>query len=368
MLWFFIILVALTFIFNWLTVKHGLEGVSYIRSLSKNMVEIGEEFEIIATIENRKFFPVAFLKITEKFPLSLNYKMKSNCDRIGDCFDHIITLFIMPYQRVKRTYSVSGSERGHYIFRSARLEAGDFIGFKTSQKDVDYLQELVVLPKKIDLDEDLMPFGNYYGDISVIRWIIDDPLMTTGIREYTGNEPEKHIHWPSSLKYNSLMVKNFDFTTDNDVKIILNVECSKPFWVNVDKDKIEDCISLCRGLVEELEHNKIPYNFITNSYGEHNMIENFHAGGVNYYNSTLNALGKVSYGVAIKFEDLIDDIFNRRENFTTFILVTPRIFDPYIEPLNKLITNGNKLILISLEEEKLDKLDSSIIKYIRRIS
>ncbi len=75
------------------------------------------------------------------------------------------------------------------------------------------------------MQEELAPAGALLGDISVRRWIVDDPpLMTIGIREYTGNEPERYIHWPSSMKHNKLMVKNFDFTTDNSVLIALNMK------------------------------------------------------------------------------------------------------------------------------------------------
>ncbi|WP_025640477.1 hypothetical protein [Schnuerera ultunensis] len=39
-------------------------------------------------------------------------------------------------------------------------------------------------------------------------------------------------------------MKNFDFTTEHSVNIVLNIECTKPFWVSIEKDKIETCIFL----------------------------------------------------------------------------------------------------------------------------
>ena len=99
--------------------------------------------------------------------------------------------------------------------------------------------EIIIFPQKLDIEKSITPLGSFNGDISVKRWIIDDPLMTIGIREYTGNESERFIHWPSSLKYNSLMVKNFDFTTDNNVLIALNIESMKPYWQCIDEEAIE---------------------------------------------------------------------------------------------------------------------------------
>ena len=93
MLWFFIILVVLTFALNRLSMKWGLKGVSYKRDLSKNMIEIGETFEIITTIENRKPLPVAFLKITEKLPLILEHRGIPNYEKVGEDFQFTTTLF-----------------------------------------------------------------------------------------------------------------------------------------------------------------------------------------------------------------------------------------------------------------------------------
>ncbi|SHD76059.1 hypothetical protein [Schnuerera ultunensis] len=167
MLWLFAILVTLTFGFNKLIMKYGFKNLNYKRTLSKDMVEIGETFEIITTIENSKPFPVTYLRIKERFPAALTYPGDVNMDKTKDCFEFTTTLFILPYQRVKRIYSVCGRERGCFIFRNADLELGDFIGLNTFSITKDYLQELVILPGALDLDENLVLYGNYYGQISI---------------------------------------------------------------------------------------------------------------------------------------------------------------------------------------------------------
>lgn len=361
MFWLLIGIVTITFTFNRLSMKYGLKNLSYKRILSKNMVEIGEAFEVTTIIENKKPLPVTYLKITESFPLGLNYSEGLDELEGDEYFKFTTTMFVMPFQRVKRTYSFNSNKRGYFTFRNVELTVGDFIGLKNLSTTEDFLQELVVLPKPLDLDENLIAYGDYYGSISVKRWVIDDPLMNVGIREYTGNEPEKHIHWPSSLRYGNLMVKEFDFTTEYSVTILLNVECAKPFWLGIEKDEIESCISLCRGIVEELEDNNIPYSFINNSYGGSGNKP------FNNYESVLSSLGKVSYGTAIRFEVLLDNMVNKRVSYSTFVIVTPRIFDEYIEPLERLRKINNKIILISLEGDRLDKLSPSIIKYVRRV-
>lgn len=370
MLWFFIIIVALTLVLNKLTIKYGFKNLHYKRELSTNVVEIGEDFELSTIVENRKPVPVTFLQITERFPDNFKYSFKTNSIHTAGYLYHTITMFLLPYQRLKRTYAIKGSERGVYKFRDVTLALGDFIGLDTEYRDVDSLQELVVLPKSISLDEAIVPYGNYNGDISVKRWIIDDPLMTIGIREYTGREPEKHIHWSSSLKYGKLMVKNFDFTTDNSVVIILNVESSKPFWAGIDVDTIEQCISLCRGMFEEMEREKIPYGFTTNS-----QVNSFYNGmnitpsgiGPNQLNYLTEMLGRISYDISGSFEELLENLNNGSFNHTTYVIVTPKIFEGYVKPIEILNKKVNKTVLISFDEENLNLLNNSIMKYVRRV-
>lgn len=370
MLWFFIIIVVLTLVLNKLTTRYGFKKLSYKREMSANIVEIGEEFQISTIVENGKPIPVTFLQITEGFPDTFQYAFKADSVQTGGYSQHTATMFLLPYQRIKRTYAITGCERGAYKFRNVSLALGDFIGLDTKYKELDYLQELVVLPESISLKEAIVPYGSYNGDVSVKRWIIDDPLMTIGVREYTGREPEKHIHWSSSLRYGRLMVKNFDFTTDNTVLLILNVESSKPFWVGIDSASIEQCISISRGIIEEMEGEKIPYGFTTNS-----QVNSFYNGenitppgiGPNQLCYLTEMLGRISYSLSVTFEELLENLHKSSFVHTTYVIVTPKVFESYIEPIEKLSSRANKTILISFDDKNLNKLSDSIIKYVRRV-
>lgn len=351
MIWFLFGVIIATFLLNWITLKYGFQRLDYSMDISKKTAEIGEDISITSTLENKKLLSITFLQVEEKFPKGLGAE------------NHQYSIYILPYQRVKRTYSVNAEERGLYLIKNTALGLGDFIGFKTIYENKVIDKSIVILPRKLDIKDALVPIGSLNGSISVRRWIIDDPLMTIGIREYTGNEPERHIHWPSSLKYGNLMVKNFDFTTDNSVIILLNIESIKPFWVGIDKGKIEYSISLVRGIMEELEENKIPYGFATNAYGSNSIANQFYYPGLgkNQLNYLLEMLGRISYGISSNFEDFLKDI--SKTNYTTFVVVTPKIFPEYIEPLNNLAKLSTRVILITLDTNNMDKISKNIVRY-----
>lgn len=355
MVWYLIVLIFLTIVINKILLFYGFDNLTYKMEISKKTAEIGEEIEISSIVENNKLLTVSFLKIHENFPKGFN-KM-----------NNIYTLLIMPYQRVKRIYKIHGLKRGLYNINDVKLELGDFVGFKTKSAKYKLNNEIIILPKRIELADSIEPIGFLNGDISVKRWILDDPLMTIGIREYTGNEPERYIHWPSSIKHSKLMVKNFDFTTDNSVLVLLNLETMKPSWKPLEEEILEKSISLTRGIMEEFEKLKIPYGFASNAYNRNSHYEKgyfFHPGlGQSHLNNLIEILGQLDYRIPTFFETTLKEIRKRQGNFTTVVIITPRVLDTYIEPINLLNKTLSRTVVVSIEEGNLEKLSKNIIKY-----
>lgn len=355
MVWILIGLIGLTYLINKWTLFYGFNDLFYRMEIEKNQAEIGEEIQIYSIVENRKRMTVPFLKINERFPKGFNI------------WDNRYALFIMPNQRVRRGYKIIGGKRGLYTIEYVYLELGDFIGFKSKRQYMKVNKEIVILPEKVDLYKSLEPIGALNGNISVRRWILDDPLMTIGIREYTGNEPERFIHWPSSIKYNNIMVKNFDFTTDNSIIVVLNIETMKPSWQPIEEDIIERAISLTRAVMEECENLKIPYGFASNAHNSKSIHERgyfYHPGlGQNHLSSFLEILGRMDYKVDTFFENTLRNMAKRQGHYTTVVIITPRILDTYIEPINSLSQTVNRTVIISVEPEHLDDFNDNIIKY-----
>lgn len=354
---------------NALSRRYILYNLSYKREISKKVVEIEEEFEVATVVENKKFLPVTFLQIVEKFPPALNYKSKANVLLNKDYILHKSTMLIMPYQRIKRRYRVFCSRRGRLIFRDVTLTGGDLLGFDTASESMEYYQDMVVLPRAIDLENAILPYGDYNGDFSVRRWIIEDPVLTAGIREYTGSEPLKTIHWLSSLKSGRLMVKKFDYTADNTVMVVLNTECSKPFWAGIEGEKIEKCISMARSVIEQFEEAGIPYGLSSDAYfdgiGGGGSIDAAGFGTAHYYN-VLESLGRLDYNIRMPFEELLSDLAKDAGSYTTFVIITPSVLEPYIDSINSLGEQAVRVVLISLKQENLEHLGKNILTFVER--
>lgn len=362
-----ICLIILGLLLNYLSKRFAFYKIYYKREISSSGVEIGEEFHISTIIENRKLLPVTFLQVTEKFPSEMQYKYDADLKESEDSLLHTTTMMILPFQRIKRDYIVKFNKRGKYLLRDVTLTAGDLIGLDTAQKQIEFSQEIVVYPTALDMESETAKAGDYIGDITAKRFIVDDPIVTASIREYTGFEPEKTIHWPSSLKTGRLMVRNFDYTIDNSVFIILNIECNKPFWAGIDKGSIEKCYSLTRKLIDELENQHIKYGFTTNAqtsnYLQYDKFIRPSLGKDHYYN-ILDCLGRADYSVIIGFESFISNILSSHISCRTFIIITPVLLDSYIDLINHARNYSDETLLFSAKSNNIDIISDSIKKCI----
>jgi uncharacterized protein (DUF58 family) len=367
MIYVLILLIVLGITVNMLSIKYAHYNLSVKRLFSKNTFEIGEDIDITYVVENNKILPVTYLQLLEVIPKQLVYKDKDRNNDLAGNTTHKITMSIMPKQRVKRTYKASINKRGKYAFNKTDIIVGDFLGTKSVVLECDFSQEVIIYPEAVSINNELKPYGSYYGDISVQRWIINDPVLNIGIREYTGSEPQKNIHWASSLRLGKLMVKNFDYTTDNKVMLVLNIESQKPFWTGIYAAKIERCISITRAIIEELEASGIQYGFTTNALsGEFKEGEKYipFGHGRPHFFDILDILGSANYGISNTYEKLLEEVIFANEKSTTYILITPSMFDEYIENINILSKHSEKTILISFDNSNLHNIDEKVMVFI----
>lgn len=354
MLWIFIGILLLTFILNEVLFRYAGKNLTYHTTVDKKVVEIGEEIRLTPVVENRKFISVPFLRVDEYYNKALSIEVNS------------YSLFLLPFQRVKRTYHVHGRKRGIWYIEEASLKIGDFLGFHQVYKEIPLKIPVVVLPEKRPLKEILLPYAGLYGPFSVKRWIIDDPLMIRGIREYTGSESQRQIHWPSSLKHDRLMVKQFDFTAEKSALVYLNLESTRPFWQDPDVDAVEQSIVLARSVMEELTKEKIPFGFSSNGYNPAGRKRGYYyppglsRENLRKYNEILGKLGNV---ISMTLEEGLKALSRNRNAYQTFILVTPKILPEYIRPLREFSRSFGKTVVIVSDPVNLEKLPRSMEVY-----
>lgn len=352
--------------------KYLLRDLELERSFSSKILEVDENVFMELTIKNKKRLPVTFLRIEENLPNIIEFTGKVNLKVSPNFIDHSVNMMIKGNQKIIKKYPITFKQRGNYDFKNSRTRiiVGDYLGTSFIEKSVpEYSTDLVVAPKAFDIDNDLVPFGNYNGEISVKRFIIEDPILTIGLREYTGYEPQKNIHWPSSMKSGRLMVKQFDYTCETKASIIIDLEIVKPIPVvfnDKQKDDMEKVISISRSVADLLDQKGVPYSISANSKTSGEFTQNVTetcGWGKQHLNSVLEYLGRLTYNIESSFENYLQEIMKNDMSQNTVILIIPYLFQVYLEQIEILRKNCKTVLVISLNEENLDLLDKSITSF-----
>jgi len=245
--------------------KHALRSVMYRFETSHVLVAPEQPFEMITKVANPTRMFIPYIRLTEYLPLGLS--------PVGDLtyetqnYDHeprIATkIFLLPRNEWVRHMPASISKRGRFLFPHIWLRGGDFLGLTDDMRVEKRMNEIVVYPAPAE-DAAIQPsMDNFLGDISVRRFIMEDPVLTVGFREYTGREPLKMISWLQSARLAKPMVKIFDYTAELSVSVVVDID-TQIVNANEKEQAIEQCYSLGHTVCRFLEQRKIHYDLFAN--------------------------------------------------------------------------------------------------------
>ena len=180
------------------------------------------------------------------------------------------------------------------------------------------------------------------GDISVRRFIMEDPSLVLGYREYTGAEPLKSISWIQTAKTGRLMVKKHDFTVDNDVAVFVDIE-------HTDKGTAERCLSLVRTACDMLEEAHIPYAMHSNG----DLFKTEKGNGRTHLFEIQRRIGIARFVRYSQFAEVAERSIKEGAGQTGCILIAPEM-TPDVQYVIRLIsenTGAATCVLIGKEEE-----------------
>ena len=272
-----------------------------------DIVEPDQEFHIVVSLKNLGRGIVPFLRVKEHIPMNMNLRMEGE-NVVRDAqggLSVLYTTWLRPRQELRKYIPVSVSKRGRWFLREMVISGGDFLGIHERSRNFSCYAEVVAVPRPAPEQAIGDVLGGFLGDVSVSRFIFEDPVLTLGYREYTGREPMKMISWSQSARGTGLMVKKYDYTLEPAVSVLVNVE-------SLDDDRearIERCFSLARTVCETLEERGIQYDFATNSVIAGAMSDQSVSGeglGQRHFMGILESLGRATYTASVPADTLVE--------------------------------------------------------------
>ena len=302
---------------------YALRSLDVHSGCDRPLAEPGQTVTWSATLDNYSCLPIPFVRLIQYFPrealLQEDKTWRSAYYRetlLSSYTEYRITL--RGRRSVTRNVAMTFQERGVYTIGKYQLSAGDLLGFREAKRHGEG-QKVVVMPHRSQQQTAIDAVGGFLGDISVRRFILEDPILTTGFRDYTGREPMRSISWTRTAQSGALQVKQYDYTAERHVVVLLNTE-------GADAQQLEECLRLTRSVCEKLEQQKVPYSFRTNAnlpgpVGKiHSMMEGL---GEQHLNTILYGLGCADGTCFHSFRYLTQQTLKKRKASESYIVITP---------------------------------------------
>lgn len=336
---------------SYLVLKYGLSKVSIERGFDTLHANFGQSVHLIEKISNKKIIPVPWLKVESRIDSGLQFGRQEDLNILQDEF-HISIFSMLPYTRIIRTHDVKCVKRGFYHLKSAALTARSITGSISAGKDETTDAKLYVFPRTLAMLEMNFPSHSWQGDSVVRRWILEDPFIHAGIREYTLSDPMKNINWKASARFGTLQVNQYDPTAQHRLMILLNVDTKLNQWTVTDEpERIEYGISVAATLFEYAFKNVIEAGFGSNGFlkdMEKQPIRIEPAIGKHHQIKVMENLARLVILRSVSFNTLLDRELDKSPNNIDYLLITAVIDNDTEEKICRLRGKGNSVEILKI--------------------
>lgn len=211
--------------------KFALKNVSYKLTFSETEVFEGDEFEAVEEIENAKWLPLPWVRteINTSRRLSFVGAAQNTADKTEQRGLVSGILVLRGWQKCRRVWRVRCEKRGVFSINDVSVSASDLFGLCKPAMLVKISQSVRVLPVSAQIECGELSKDAFIGDIPVQRFVLPDPFVISGAREYTGREPMNRIHWAQTARLGRPMVYSSEFTTERSVLVVINMQHSPLF-------------------------------------------------------------------------------------------------------------------------------------------
>ncbi len=298
MLVFVLIIIGLALLAQKFVFANSLDGIQEELYPEAPLAEPGEPFCLHLTLTNTRRRYVPFLRLVLHLPEGVMPLDKTRWGtQIGVSGGTLTySTWLKPRQQLELRIPIEIAQRGRYILNRLTLSGGDFLGLKEQSRPLDRFVEVVVPPKEAPTQPIAASTGSLLGNLSVTRFIHEDPILTVGFREYTGREPMKQISWTQSARGHGIMVKSFDYSTEPVVSVLLNAH-TKSYG---QEENLEACFSMTRSVCQLLEDRNIPYDLYSNvalagGWSDQERLVIHRGLGSSHFQRVAELLGRATY-------------------------------------------------------------------------
>ncbi|MGP4040707.1 DUF58 domain-containing protein [Gracilibacillus sp. D59] len=361
--WVIVVLLIIIILQGLLFNKLGLKGITYKRAFKQDNVFEGETIEMVDEIANKKLLPIPWIRLESKMsPYLISQSEREKQQKEGEMFHR--TLFsLLPYQKITRRHQLIGTKRGYYPLNTVSVTTGDSVGFSEVFDSFEASTSVTVYPKLVPMEDIPLPSHSWLGDITVKRWIVEDPFLQAGIREYQQGDSLNSINWKATARTQSLQINKKDFTADHHLMIYVNFDTNEDIRMPIEQpDVIEKGLSYAASLANYAIEQGISTGFGCNGYFVEPFtnttdrikpsvrVEPSNSGQQTAY--IFDAIAKVKMDRSRNFRAFLQEDIDQGLTKTDIIIFAVKVTEKMEKQIAQLESLGNAVEVVTIGEEQ----------------
>ncbi len=189
---------------GWLSAHAALRGVAVRRQLVPEAFE-GEEITVTLTVTVRRGRRY-FLELRDAVPgLTAATSVISICDSRSPAVV---------------TYRTAAQRRGVHHADTVELQTAGLAGLFTSRRRLEARSTLTIFPRYWPLAEFPLPGASWEGESTPLP--AREGLEITGVREFRDGDSLRYIHWRSTARRGTLVVREFERSGRQPLALLLD--------------------------------------------------------------------------------------------------------------------------------------------------
>lgn len=242
---------------------------------------------------------------------------------------NLVNAFLLPFFRknhpVSFRYALTFSRRGVYTLGPCKVSSGWPLGLFLREKELSQTSVIYALPGAV-------PIGDFYisGSGEQIHSGMESSTKTGpgtniyGTREYRPGDSLNHIHWKSTAKKQTLIMKEFEGTGFSVPLLLLDLQAGTDSMNENGESTLETAVTLCASLAKFFFEKRQPFLFT--AQGKNRFYCSVDADPADYL-KLLKALAEAQCDGQAGFQDFVMDALSPfRGNVCPILISASKIF------------------------------------------
>ena len=254
----------------WLTARlwerRCFQKVTFERQLGRRRAFIGDIIEYTVALSNDKPLPLIWVEAQDPFPEGLELSGAVVRGATLEANRHqSITASLLPYQRATWKFNMRCLRRGYHRIGPVRLRSSDVFGFAPTEARLPGVDDILVYPRVIELDELITPPQHPFGLAKGRMPLYHDTNRMRGLRDYRPDDPQKHIDWKATARAQQLQTRIFEPAVSMNLIVALNGSTSDFVWQGTNRRLFERAITAAASAAALADRRGYSYGLISNA-------------------------------------------------------------------------------------------------------